>query len=161
MKKGINYWAFPGGMDGTKDIGEFLREAKTAGFEAVELCIGEKGFLTPSSDEKQVRAIAADAERLGLEIASVASGMLWKYSLTSDDPARHEKAGGHGRDPGVDRVLLQEEDVGVVLLPRRNRRDEPKLVAGGGRGQQDGKRSRHAQGPLQDPLTGQRPRPPS
>ena len=92
MKKSINNWAFPGGGDGTKKNAEALREAKAAGFEAIELCVAETGELDLDSTEKQVRAIAADAEKAGIEIASVASGLLWKYSLTSDDPANRQKA---------------------------------------------------------------------
>ena len=92
MKKSINYWAFPGGGDGTKDIGDAMREAKAAGFEAIELCVGETGNLSLASDEKQVRAIAAEARKIGIGIASIALGLGWKYSLTSDDPAMREKA---------------------------------------------------------------------
>ncbi|HUU68067.1 MAG TPA: sugar phosphate isomerase/epimerase family protein [Planctomycetota bacterium] len=92
MKKSINYWAFPGGGDGTKAIGEFLRESKAAGFQAVELCFAETGILNLNSDERQVRAIADDAKNVGIEIASVATGLYWKYSMTSDDLAMREKA---------------------------------------------------------------------
>jgi len=92
MKKSINYWAFPGGGDGTKRIGEFLREAQAAGFDAVELCFGETGELALDSSERLVRAIEADAIKVGIEIASVATGLFWKYSLTSGDAATREKA---------------------------------------------------------------------
>ena len=43
MKKSISYWAFPGGLEGTKSIPAAFKEAKEAGFEAVELAIGETG----------------------------------------------------------------------------------------------------------------------
>jgi L-ribulose-5-phosphate 3-epimerase len=92
MKKSINYWAFPGGGDGSKDIVEFLSEAKAAGFEAVELCYGESGELSTDTDEPAARAIARKAKDIGIEIGSVATGLFWKYSLTSDDPAMRDKA---------------------------------------------------------------------
>ena len=92
MKKSINYWAVPGGGDGSKDIGEFLSEAKAAGFEAVELCYGEAGELSMESGEAACRAVAEKAKDIGIEIGSVATGLFWKYSLTSDDPAMREKA---------------------------------------------------------------------
>ena len=92
MKKSINYWAFAGGGAGSKDIGEFLREAKEAGFEAVELCCGESGELSVDTDGATVRGIADEAEKIGIEIGSLATGLSWKYSLTNDDPATREKA---------------------------------------------------------------------
>ena len=92
MKKSINYWAFPGGGDGSKDIGEFLSEAKAAGFEAVELCYGDTGELSMETGEAACRAVAEKAKDIGIEIGSVATGLFWKYSLTSDDPAMREKA---------------------------------------------------------------------
>jgi len=92
MKKCISYWAFPGGGDGSKDIGQFLAEAKAAGFEGVELCFAEGGELNLYSSEREVRAIAEKAAEAGIEIASLATGLFWQYSLTSDDPATREKA---------------------------------------------------------------------
>jgi len=94
MKKSINYWACPGGGDGSKSISEFLHEAKAAGFEAVELCCGESGELSLDSTEAAVRAIADQARETGIDIASVASGLLWKYSLTSADASVRERAIG-------------------------------------------------------------------
>jgi len=92
MKKSINYWAFPGGGDGSKSITEFLREAKAAGFEAVELCCGESGALNLDSDRAAVRSIVAEADKIGIEIAGIAMGLLWKYPLTSGDDAARERA---------------------------------------------------------------------
>jgi len=92
MQKSISYWAFPCGAEGTKNIGEAMREAKDAGFEAIELCAGETGILSLSSDERQVCAIAAEARKIGIGIAGIALGLGWKYSLTSSDPAMREKA---------------------------------------------------------------------
>src|SRR5579862_2873189 len=36
--KSINYWSYPGGLEGTLPVFEFLEKAKTHGYEAVELC---------------------------------------------------------------------------------------------------------------------------
>ena len=81
MKKSINYWAFPGGLEGVKDIAAVFKEARQAGFEAVELAIGETGKLSLKSTEKQCERIRRQAERAGVEIASVASGIYWRYNL--------------------------------------------------------------------------------
>ena len=81
MIKSINYWAFPGGLEGTKDIGEFFEEAKETGFDAVELCCGATGKLTPKTTERQCLQIRKKAEHIGVEIASLASGIYWDYNL--------------------------------------------------------------------------------
>jgi len=81
MKKSISYWAFPGGLEGTKSIPGAFKEAKEAGFEAVELAIGETGKLSLKTTEKQCERIRRQAERAEVEIASVASGIYWKYNL--------------------------------------------------------------------------------
>ncbi|MGQ9513683.1 MAG: hypothetical protein ACUVTL_01300 [Thermoproteota archaeon] len=39
IKKSTNYWSFPGGLEGTKDVRGFVKEAKEFGFDAVELCL--------------------------------------------------------------------------------------------------------------------------
>jgi len=81
MKKSVNYWSFAGGLEGTKPIGECFSEAKAAGFEAVELCCSEKGALSLRITEKQCTAIRGRAEKAGIEIASLASGIYWEYNL--------------------------------------------------------------------------------
>ncbi len=81
MKKSINYWSFPGGLEGKKEIGEFLSEAKDAGFEGVELCIGEVGRLSLKTTERQCADIRAAAEKRGIEICSTASGIYWGYNF--------------------------------------------------------------------------------
>jgi len=92
MKKSISYWAFPGGGPGTKNIGDFFREAKAAGYNAVELAVGETGELNLETPENEVRGIVDQAAEAGIEIASLATGLFWRYSLTSDDPEKREKA---------------------------------------------------------------------
>ena len=92
MKKSINYWAFPGGLEGKKNIAECFAEAKEAGFEAVELCCGEQGSLNLATTEKQCAAIRAKAEKAGVEIASLASGIYWSYNLSCNRVAERNKA---------------------------------------------------------------------
>ena len=92
MKKCISYWAFPGGGDGSKNIAESMAEAEAAGFEGIELALGESGELNLQSDEAQVRSLVRDAEKAGIEIAGICTGLFWKYSLTSDDAQVRAKA---------------------------------------------------------------------
>jgi len=92
MKKSISYWAFPGGLEGKKDIAECFAEAAQAGFEAVELCCGEKGALNLGISERHCRRIRSLAEKAGVEIASLASGLYWEYNLGCNRVADRNRA---------------------------------------------------------------------
>ena len=92
MKKSITYWAFPGGLEGKKRIAECFAEAREAGFEAVELCCGEEGRLTPNATERQCARIREQAEKAGVEIASLASGIYWDCNLSSSKVAERNRA---------------------------------------------------------------------
>lgn len=86
LLKSINYWSFPGGLDGALPIEQFLAKAKHYGYEAVEICIGEAGEFGLETSKARCEAILAEAERIGISVASVASGIYWGYSLASDSP---------------------------------------------------------------------------
>ncbi len=88
MKKSISYWSFEGGLEGTKDIGECFREAKDAGYEAVELAVGPEGEITPETGEKDCIKILDQAQNAGIEISSLASGLFWEYPLTDNSPEK-------------------------------------------------------------------------
>ena len=82
MKKSINYWSFSG-----KDIYEAMDLAKKAGFEGIELALMAEGDLTPDSTDEQLAKIRAYADKIGIKLPSLASGLCWGASFTSDDPA--------------------------------------------------------------------------
>ncbi len=86
MKKSISYWSFEGGLEGKKDIEECFREAAGSGFEAVELAVSNAGELTTETTERECREILKKAQREGVEISSLASGLFWDYPLTDGDP---------------------------------------------------------------------------
>ncbi|MCE5257492.1 MAG: sugar phosphate isomerase/epimerase [Chloroflexi bacterium] len=87
MKISASYWMFEGGLDGAKPVDEAMREAKALGYDAIELCVASSGVLTDRTSEAECRVIAAEAKRIGIEIASVASGESWASSPTANDPA--------------------------------------------------------------------------
>ncbi len=91
MKKSISYWAFPGGLAGTKSAREAMSEAKAMGYEAIELCIGETGVLSLDSTKAEVSALRAHAEDVGIEISSAASGIFWGYNFGNSDPKLRSK----------------------------------------------------------------------
>ena len=92
MKKSISYWAFAGGLEGTKDITACFAEAKAAGFEAVELCCGDTGKLNLKTTEAQCAQMRNSAEKAGVKIASLASGIYWSYNLGCNKVADRNKA---------------------------------------------------------------------
>ena len=124
MKKSISYRSFPGGLAGEKDIGQCFEEAKQAGFEAVELCCGDRGQLSLKATEKQCAQIRARAEGAGVEIASLASDIYWNYNLASarvTDRNRAEQATKRmlqiAQWLGTDALLFVPGVVDVFLHP--------------------------------------------
>lgn len=87
MKVGINAWAFPQNMT----IAQGLRLAKRAGFDCVELNIAEEGYLTLETDADAADRLRYMAENISLEVRSLCTGLLWRYPLTSNDPAIVER----------------------------------------------------------------------
>ncbi len=82
MKTGINQWAFPSEMPAMG----MLTLARQIGFETFEICVGDEGPVPLDATEKDVTLLRRHADKLGIQITSVASGMGWKHPLTSPDP---------------------------------------------------------------------------
>lgn len=119
IKKSINQWAF------AKDTARGCMElAKDAGFEAIELALAEDGDITLNSTETEIRAIRETADRIGIELASLATGLFWSYSLTSNDADMRKKALDVAKKEleiagwlGVDAILVVPGAVGVDFVP--------------------------------------------
>lgn len=90
--KAINYWSMPGGLEGTLDPVDFIRQAREHGFPAVELAISEGGALGFGTTEERCRAILSEAERAGVQVASMASGQYWSRALGDKSPQAREAA---------------------------------------------------------------------
>lgn len=120
MKKGINIWSF---KEGTS-IGECIRLAKKAGFDGIELSLNESGELGLQATEKEVRDIQARLEDANLEIAGLATGLYWSYSMTSEDASKRSKAVDVCKKQlelaaafGVDAILVIPGAVGADFIP--------------------------------------------
>ena len=121
MKKSINFWSFSG-----KDVYQAMDLAKAAGFEGIELALLDSGDLTPNSTDEQLAKIRAYADKLGLAIPSLASGLCWGASLTAEDPAERDEA--HeiivnqlrcAKALGADTILVVPGSVSVEFVPDR------------------------------------------
>ncbi|MBP5193356.1 MAG: sugar phosphate isomerase/epimerase [Clostridia bacterium] len=87
MKKGINIWSFPQGS-----IQENLSLAKNAGFEGVELSVGNSPELTLTSTEGEIKAVKKIADDLGLSLYSLCCDSCWDLRLTDDDEKVRQQA---------------------------------------------------------------------
>jgi hexulose-6-phosphate isomerase len=87
MKKAMNAWGFPGDLK----LEEMLSLTKDAGFEGIELAVSEDGLLALDTPPEAIKSYLDAAESFGLEVPSVASGMGWKYPLSSPDEATARK----------------------------------------------------------------------
>jgi L-ribulose-5-phosphate 3-epimerase len=88
----ISYWAFQGGAAGTRSVSETMRRAKETGFEGIELCVSAAGEITGQTSGDACRAMAREADALGIRLGSIASGLLWDANPASADPAVRARA---------------------------------------------------------------------
>lgn len=120
MKKGINIWSFPEGTS----IAEAITTAKDAGFDGIELALNETGELSLASTEKEISEISARLNDAQLEIAGLATGLYWDYSMTSESAEKRQKAKDVCKKQletasmlGVDAILVIPGAVGVDFIP--------------------------------------------
>ena len=120
IKKSINIWSFPGEMS----IAQCIDLAKKAGFEGIELALSADGELSLSSTDEELAEIKRKADEAGMEIASIATGLFWQFSLTSNREDIREKAKQVVKREidiaaklGVDRILVCPGTVGVDFKP--------------------------------------------
>lgn len=120
IKKSINIWSFPGEMS----IAQCIDLAKKAGFEGIELALSADGELSLSGTDDELAEIKRKADEAGVEIASIATGLFWQFSLTSNREDIREKAKQVVRREidiaaklGVDSILVCPGTVGVDFKP--------------------------------------------
>lgn len=119
MKKGINIWSF---KDDTP-LDQCMGLAKEAGYDGIELALSQKGDLNLKSSEGEILKIKRMAECIGLELPSLASGLYWSYSLTSNNKDIRIKAKDIVKKQletaallGADTILVVPGAVGVDFI---------------------------------------------
>lgn len=120
IKKSINIWSF----DQTMSIRECMIMAKDAGFEGIELALSETGELGMKTPDRDITAIRDMAKEIGIEICSLATGLYWQSSLTSNREDIRERAKTVVKRQidvakllGVDCILVCPGTVGVDFRP--------------------------------------------
>jgi L-ribulose-5-phosphate 3-epimerase len=92
MLKAISYWSMPGGLDGSCTIPDALRLAGNAGFDAIELAVGENGALNIHSSERQCAEYRKMIDASGVRCETLAAGLTWGCSPTDNDPAVRQRS---------------------------------------------------------------------
>jgi len=87
MKKAISIWSFS-----NKTVKQAMDIAKQVGFEGIELALNETGEMSLESSDEEILEIYNYSKQISLKIHSVASGLYWSYSFTSNDEVEREKA---------------------------------------------------------------------
>lgn len=119
MKKGISIWSFT-----ETDLKKCFEIAKDAGFDGVEVALDETGEISLSSSKEDILKVKEMAEKIGLELYSVACGLYWNYNYTSNKAENREKAKAITRKQidiaswlGCDTILVVPGAVDVVFDP--------------------------------------------
>lgn len=98
MLKAISYWSFMpeaaanGGETTPCPPVKAMRLAKEHGYDALELCVGLDGPLTPTTSQQQCEEWREEAVKVGVRLDSVASGMSWAHSPTHPDAVVRRQA---------------------------------------------------------------------
>jgi len=89
MLKGVNQWCFPEGTP----LEELFAISKDAGYDAVELNLNPVGGvgLTPETSAAEVEAIGRLARKNGVQLRSISTAQLWRFSLVAADPDIREQ----------------------------------------------------------------------
>lgn len=124
MKKGLNYWSFPGGLDGSMPLAEAARLARAAGYDGLELAMSPGGELTAETSDGEVERLRDAVLAEGVEITSLASVLTWDYPLTAEDEATRRRgielvrrAVQIGRLLGTDALLVIPGAVDIFFNP--------------------------------------------
>jgi L-ribulose-5-phosphate 3-epimerase len=120
MKKGINIWSFKGGTS----VRDCIKLAKEAGFEGIELSLNETGEVSLESSNVELLEIKKFAKEIEIDIPSVATGLYWNYSLTSEEKKIRDKAKSIVKKQletaailGANNILVVPGAVGVDFVP--------------------------------------------
>lgn len=90
--KAINYWSFPGGLDGSLAPLDAIRLAAECGYKGLELGLDDGRGLSISSTEAQCQELKRAADDAGIALESTASGLYWSRALGDSDTAKRAKA---------------------------------------------------------------------
>ncbi|MBV9303731.1 MAG: sugar phosphate isomerase/epimerase [Acidobacteriaceae bacterium] len=91
MKKAIGDTIFPAGTS----FEDGLKLLKRAGYDGVELWLGERPWFQMKTSDIDVGRLFAKVQDAGLEVSHVANSLDWDENISARDPAKREAAFRH------------------------------------------------------------------
>ena len=120
MKLGISALACPANWS----VEKIYNTANEMGYDGVEWWLDEKGPVNMHSTKEDMEKIKEIAERYGMQTYSLACGMYWSCSLTSNNEEVRSKAKGIMKKQielahylGCNTILVVPGAVGVDFIP--------------------------------------------
>ena len=92
MIKGISYLSFENGLSDNESIESALSQTKNNGFDALELSVSSEGVINTNTSKAECELIRKKIENSGVFVDSIATGMSWGVSPTSNDKSIREKS---------------------------------------------------------------------
>jgi len=90
--KGISYLSFENGLSNNESIESALSQTKANGFDALELSVSNEGIINTNTSKEECRIIRQKINDSGIFVDSIATGMSWSISPTSEDKATRNKS---------------------------------------------------------------------
>ena len=92
MIKGISYLSFENGLSNNESIESALSQTKKNGFDALELSVSSEGVINTNTSKAECEIIRKKIDDSGIFVDSIATGMSWGVSPTSNDRSIREKS---------------------------------------------------------------------
>ena len=92
MIKGISYLSFENGLSNNESIESALSQTKKNGFDALELSVSSEGVINTNTSQAECETIRQKIDDSGIFVDSIATGMSWGVSPTSNDRSIREKS---------------------------------------------------------------------
>ncbi len=81
MKSGVSFFTFGEGVD----VREACEQSARAGYDGVELVLGETGALNMKSSDLELSRMRRMIEDMGLKVHSIGAWNLWAHNMAGDD----------------------------------------------------------------------------
>ena len=92
MIKGISYLSFENGLANNESIESALSQTKSNKFDALELSVSSEGVINTNISKAECETIRKKIDDSGIFVDSIATGMSWGVSPTSDDESIRKKS---------------------------------------------------------------------
>ena len=92
MIKGISYLSFENGLSNNEFIESALSQTKKNGFDALELSVSSEGVINTNTSKAECEIIRKKINDSGIFVDSIATGMSWGVSPTSNERSIREKS---------------------------------------------------------------------